>query len=136
MEDVSIRQLRLRFCSYLEAVRHKGRSFTIRHYEHPFAVIVPLKRYLELIEWEEMARFESLERTASPPWTEAAEREPSQHAPISLPDASGPILAPEYPSGDTGPQIASQDEETDEEEEIDEVPLPDSPFGLFGKLPR
>jgi len=50
MEKLSIRQLRERCCQVLESVRLKNWSYIVTHYSHSVAVILPLSRYLELVE--------------------------------------------------------------------------------------
>src|SRR5262245_24356075 len=52
MPPLSIRQFRLQFCQHLEAVRNQGKSYTITYHDRPIGVLVPLVRYLQLLEGE------------------------------------------------------------------------------------
>jgi hypothetical protein len=94
----------------LEAVRRKKWCLTLKFHDTPFAVVLPLNRYLQLVE--------------------EAERKPYEDAPISVSGGSGTTQPPDPNPPDEEAQNEDnefEDEEGEEEEEIDEPPLPYDP---------
>src|SRR5262245_4377796 len=50
MQKLSIRQLRQGLCAVMESVRVKKWSYAVTRYDEQIAVILPLQRYMELVE--------------------------------------------------------------------------------------